>query len=121
MHNTGPFGHQLADVLGVVERPPVGRISVAPDGLLEIGALVLRGGLVYMVPRCGISGEHLSILVDEAQWAALHGGNCGWLCLPDSAVTLVRVQASSSSESRTACASSSVGRVSLARRFQANA
>lgn len=119
MHEAGASDHRLADVIGVVERRPVGRLSIAPDGLLEIGALVARGGRVHIVPRCGVSDTHLSILHVEAELAAVHGVGGNWLRVGGSCVTVVRVQ--SSSESIRACASSGVGRASLAWRFQASA
>lgn len=106
VHDTGESGiQQIADVLGVVERAPVGRLSIAPDGLLEIGALVLRNGRVYMVPRHGVSDEHLSVLIMEAQNAAIVGPDFHWRRCGVSWTTAVTVQSTSFSESRTACSS----------------
>lgn len=121
MHDTGESDRQLSAVIGVVERPPVGRVSIAPDGLLEIGALVLRGGLVYMVPRHGVSDGHLSVLIREAQNAAIVGPGLRWRRCGESWTTAVTVQSTSFSESRTACSSAGASGRRMARLPQARA
>lgn len=119
MRDTGESDHRVADVIGIVERHPVGRLAIAPDGLLEIGALVTHAGRVYMIPRIGVSDAHLSMLRGEAEEAAMHGPDARWSYRGDRRVIGVRDQSMSSRESITACSSAALSGASFARRFQA--
>lgn len=115
MHDTGESDDRLADAIGIVERAPVGRLAIAPDGLLELGALVLRGGRVYIVPRAGVSDVQLGILRSEAGRAAVIGADQHWRRCGRAWVTCVVQSSTSSRESRTACSSAGASGRSFAR------
>lgn len=122
MHDTGESDYRVADVLGIVERSPVGPLVIAPDGLLEIGALVARAGRVYMIPHIGVSDAHLAILRGEAECAAVDETVHDWQPAGGGlTVTYIYIQSSSSNVSASDTARSTAGARDTAWRFQASA
>ncbi len=118
MHGAGE-SDSIAGLLGVVELTPAGHMTIERDGLLVIGALMLRDGRVFILPRLGVTHEHFRSLRTEAEHAVLNGPGPDWNHRDGVWITGVRAHSSGGSAARAACSSSAGSGPSLARRFQA--